>query len=226
MKRVVSIAAAVAMTAGLAACGSNDKSSGSSSGGTDQFKAAIAFDVGGRGDHSFNDASYQGLEDAKKKISNLSITTAEASESDNDQARVNRLTQLASSGNKAIVAVGFVYANAVGQVAKKFPNVKFAIIDDATPASAGSNVEQITFKENESSYLAGAAAAKTSKTGHIGFVGALKVPLIQKFEAGYIAGAKKVNPNIKVDSKYLASDGKGFNDTPGGKAAALSLIHI
>ena len=221
MKRVVSIAAAVAMTAGLAACGSNDKSSGSSSGGTDQFKAAIAFDVGGRGDHSFNDASYQGLEDAKKKISNLSITTAEASESDNDQARVNRLTQLASSGNKAIVAVGFVYANAVGQVAKKFPNVKFAIIDDAT---AGSNVEQITFKENESSYLAGAAAAKTSKTGHIGFVGALKVPLIQKFEAGYIAGAKKVNPNIKVDSKYLASDGKGFNDTPGGKAAADAMF--
>lgn len=224
MKRVVSIAAAVAMTAGLAACGSNDKSSGSSSGGTDQFKAAIAFDVGGRGDHSFNDASYQGLEDAKKKISNLSITTAEASESDNDQARVNRLTQLASSGNKAIVAVGFVYANAVGQVAKKFPNVKFAIIDDATPASAGSNVEQITFKENESSYLAGAAAAKTSKTGHIGFVGALKVPLIQKFEAGYIAGAKKVNPSIKVDSKYLASDGKGFNDTPGGKAAADAMF--
>ncbi|HCQ19222.1 MAG TPA: BMP family ABC transporter substrate-binding protein [Dermacoccus sp.] len=132
--------------------------------------------------------------------------------------------QEAIGGTLSIVAVGFVYANAVGQVAKKFPNVKFAIIDDATPASAGSNVEQITFKENESSYLAGAAAAKTSKTGHIGFVGALKVPLIQKFEAGYIAGAKKVNPNIKVDSKYLASDGKGFNDTPGGKAAADAMF--
>ena len=226
MKRVVSIAAAVAMTAGLAACGSNDKSSGGSgaSGGAAEYKAAIAFDVGGRGDHSFNDAAYQGMEDAKKGISNLKITTAEAGENENDQARENRLSSLAASGNKAIVAVGYVYAGAVGKVAKKYPNVKFAIIDDASPASAGKNVEQITFKEQEASYLAGAAAAKMSKTNHIGFIGGVKIPLIQKFESGYVAGAKKVNPSIKVDIAYPWTDSKGFADPAGGRTAATSMF--
>lgn len=210
------------MTAGLAACGSNDKSGGSSDSGT--FKAAIAFDVGGLGDHSFNDASYAGMEAAKKKIPGMQITKAEAAEGDNDQARVNRLTQLANSGHKAIVAVGYVYANAVGQVAKKFPNVKFAIIDDNSPASKGDNVDQITFNENESSYLAGVAAAKTSKTNHIGFVGGLKIPLIDKFAAGYQAGAKSVNPKIKVDIKYLASDGSGFASPDKGRQAADAMF--
>lgn len=225
MKRVVSIAAVAAMTAGLAACGSNDKSaSGSGSDGTKAFQAAIAFDVGGRGDHSFNDASYAGLEAAKAKIPGMKINTVEAMKDESDQTRINRLTQLANSGNKAIVAVGYSYANAVGQVAKKYPNVKFAIIDDSSDASKGNNVEQITFRENESSYLAGAAAAKMSKTGHLGFIGGTKVPLIEKFEAGYIAGAKKVNPNIKVDVNYLASDPSGFNASDKAKAAAQSMF--
>lgn len=226
MKRVVSIAAAVAMTAGLAACGSNDKSSSGSGGSGAEYKAAIAFDVGGRGDHSFNDASYAGMEAAKKKIPNLKITTAEAGEGENDQARENRLAQLAGSGNKAVVAVGFVYAKAIGNVAKKYPNVKFAIIDDASPDSKGANVEQITFKEHETSYLAGVAAAKMSKTGHIGFVGGVNVPLIQKFEAGYVAGAKKTNPNIKIDVNYLtpAGDFSGFAAPDKGKASANSMF--
>ena len=228
MKRVVSIAAAVALTAGLAACGSNDKSAGGSGNGSSgsEFKAAIAFDVGGRGDHSFNDASYAGMEAAKKKIPNLKITTAEAGEGENDQARENRLSQLAASGNKAIVAVGFVYAKSIGTVAKKYPNVKFAIIDDASPDSKGTNVEQITFKEHEASYLAGVAAAKMSKTGHIGFVGGVNVPLIQKFEAGYFAGAKHANPKIKIDKTYLtpAGDFSGFAAPDKGKASANSMF--
>ena len=222
MKRVVSIAAAVAMTASLAACGSNDKGAGSSKGGA--FQAAIAFDVGGLGDHSFNDASYAGMQAAAKKIPGMKINKAEASPSDNDQARVNRLTQLANAGNKAIVAVGYVYANAVGQVAKKYPNVKFAIIDDNTPASKGANVDQITFQENESSYLAGVAAAKTSKTNHVSFIGALKIPLIDKFAGGFQAGAKSVNPNIKVDVSYLGSDGSTFNAPEKGRASANAMI--
>lgn len=228
MKRVVSIAAIAAMTAGLAACGSNDKSAGTSGSGNSgaDFKAAIAFDVGGRGDHSFNDAAYAGMEAAQKKIPNLKIATAEATEGENDAAREARLSQLAASGNKAIVAVGFVYANAIGKVAKKYPNVKFAIIDDASDASKGANVEQITFKEQEASYLAGAVAAKMSKSGHIGFVGGVNVPLIQKFEAGYVAGAKKVNPNIKIDTNYLtpAGDFSGFAAPDKGKAAANSMF--
>ena len=223
VKRVVSIAAVVAMTAGLAACGSNDKSASSSNSGAG-FQAAIAFDVGGLGDHSFNDASYAGMEAAAKKIPGMKINKAEANEGDNDQARINRLTQLANSGNKAIVAVGYVYANAVGTVAKKFPNVKFAIIDDNTPASKGANVDQITFMENESSYLAGVAAAKTSKTGHVGFIGGLKIPLIDKFAGGFQAGAKSVNPKIKVDIKYLASDGKGFSSPDLGRQAADAMF--
>ena len=110
-----------------------------------------------------------------------------------------------------------------GKVAKEFPDTKFAIIDDA--AAVGPNIANLTFAEHEGSFLVGAAAALKSKTGNIGFVGGVEVPLIKKFEAGYEAGAKAVKPDIKVQTKYLTQppDFSGFNDPAKGKTAAEGM---
>ena len=237
VKKLAVTSAVAILSLGMTACGSNKTSdntsspagSGSSSAsgsGSDgkALKVALAFDVGGRGDHSFNDSAAAGVDKAKKEF-NLTTTDVSANHGENDAARVSRLQQLAQSGNNAIVAVGFAYAPAIGKVAKQFPNVKFAMVDDASPDSKGANVDQITFTEQEGSYLAGAAAALKSKSGHIGFVGGVEVPLIKKFEAGFVAGAKKVNPNIKIDTTYLTQppDFSGFGDPAKGKTAAQGM---
>lgn len=238
-KLAVTSAVAI-LSLGMTACGSNSTTNNSSStpagsasgsassggsGSTTDLKVGLAYDVGGRGDHSFNDSAAMGLDEAEKKFG-IKPTEVAATNGENDAARVSRLQQLAQSGNQAIIAVGFTYAGAVGKVAKQFPNVKFAIVDDASADSKGDNVDQITFTEEQGSYLAGAAAALKSKSGHIGFVGGVEVPLIKKFQAGFVAGAKKVNPNIKIDSTYLTQppDFGGFADPAKGKTAAQGMF--
>ena len=235
VKKLAVTSTVAILSLGLTACGSNSTtdnssapagSSGSSSGGdAAQLKVGLAYDVGGRGDHSFNDSAAKGLDEAEKQFG-IKPTEVAATNGENDAARVSRLQQLAQSGNRAIIAVGFTYAAAVGKVAKQFPNVKFAIVDDASADSKGDNVDQITFTEEQGSYLAGAAAALKSKSGRIGFVGGVEVPLIKKFAAGYTAGAKKVNPNIKVDTAYLTQppDFSGFADPAKGKTAAQGMF--
>jgi basic membrane protein A len=180
--------------------------------------------VGGRGDQSFNDAAARGLDKAKSDLG-VDAKEAAAVNGENEAAREERLQQLIDAGYTHVVAVGFAYAKSVGKAAKDNPDVHFAIVDDASDDSKGANVDQITFAENEGSFLVGAAAALKSKTGHIGFVGGVNVPLIKKFEAGYIAGAKKVNPNIKIDSQYLTQppDFSGFGDPAKGKSASEGL---
>ncbi len=227
MRQTITVAALVSAAAlGLAACGSSsDGGSGeSSSSSSDGLKVGMAYDVGGRGDQSFNDAAAKGLDKAEK---DLGVETQEAAavQGENDAARADRLQQLVDAGYTHVVAVGFAYATAVGEVAKDNPDAHFAIIDDASDASAGDNVAQLTFAENQGSFLVGAAAALKSKTGNIGFVGGVNTPLINKFEAGYVAGAKKVNPDIKIQTKYLTQppDTSGFADPAKGKTAAEGM---
>ena len=230
MRQVMKYAAAGAVaTLALAACGSSSSGTTSTSGSTGAaggsgIKVGMAYDVGGRGDQSFNDAAAAGLDKAAKE---LGITSKEASATNGEaeSARTERLKQLIDAGYTNIVAVGFAYAKAVGTVAKANPNVKFAIVDDASPDSAGTNVEQMTFAEHEGSFLVGAAAALKSKANHIGFVGGVEVDLIKKFAAGYAAGAKAVNPSIVIDVKYLTQppDFSGFGSVDKGKAAAEGM---
>ena len=228
MRQVMKYAvAATAATLALAACGSSSSSTTPSAGGSggaasgSGLKVGMAYDVGGRGDQSFNDAAAAGLDKAVKE---LGVTGKEASATNGEaeSAREERLRQLIDAGYTNIVAVGFAYAKSVGKVAKANPNVKFAIVDDASPDSTGPNIENITFAEHEGSFLVGAAAALKSKANHIGFVGGVETDLIKKFEAGYKAGAKAVNPNIVIDVKYLTQppDFSGFGDVAKGKAAA------
>ncbi|MBK6888101.1 MAG: BMP family ABC transporter substrate-binding protein [Tetrasphaera sp.] len=208
--------------------GSSSATSGSatsSSAAASDVKVGMAYDVGGRGDQSFNDAAAAGLDKAKADFG-IDIKEATAVNGENEAAREERLNQLVDAGYTNIVAVGFAYAASVGKVAKENPDVHFAIIDDASDASKAANVAQLTFAENEGSFLVGAAAALKSKAGHIGFVGGVNVPLIVKFQAGFEAGAKAVNPKIKIDSTYLTQppDFSGFGDPAKGKTAAEGMF--
>ena len=229
MRQVMKMAVAVtAASLALAACGSSSTgttpSAGSTGGAASGIKVGMAYDVGGRGDQSFNDAAAAGLDKAAK---DLGITSKEASATNGEaeSARTERLKQLIDAGYTNIVAVGFAYAKAVGTVAKANPNVKFAIVDDASPDSTGANIENITFAEHEGSFLVGAAAALKSTAKHVGFVGGVETDLIKKFQAGFEAGVKAVDPTIKVSVKYLTQppDFSGFGSVDKGKAAAEGM---
>ena len=228
MRRVMKVTAAMSVAAlALAGCGTSTEKTPSASGSTTTaasgLKVGMAYDVGGRGDQSFNDAAAKGLDKAK---ADLKADTKEATAvvGEPESAREERLQQLIDAGYTNLVAVGFAYASAVKKVAAANPDVKFALIDstDAT----GANIENLTFAENEGSFLVGAAAALKSKTGNIGFIGGVNVDLIKKFEAGYTMGAKTVNPAIKVQVKYLTQppDFGGFNDPAKGKIAAAGMF--
>jgi basic membrane protein A len=221
--KIVAVASLVAMA--LAGCGSSTDSTSGASSSTSAakgLKVGMAYDVGGRGDQSFNDAAAAGLDKAKAE---LGVVTKEATavNGEAESAREERLQQLIDAGYKDVVAVGFAYAPAVKKVAAANPDAKIALIDstDAT----GPNIENLTFAENQGSFLVGAAAALKSKTGNIGFIGGVNTDLIKKFEAGYVAGAKAVNPAIKIQVKYLTQppDFSGFGDPAKGKTAAEGM---
>lgn len=230
MRRITRIAtvgiASAALALSATACGgkkSSDATSSSSSSGAKEQSAAIAYDIGGRGDQSFNDAAYAGLEKAKTE---LKIKTAEAepTEGESEADKVQRLTELARKGNNPVIGVGFSYAPAIKKVAPKFPNTTFGIIDDTSVTDK--NIANLVFNEEQGSYLAGVAAAKASKSGTVGFIGGVEVPLIKKFEAGFTQGVKDTNPNAKVLSAYLTQppDFSGFAKPDLGKATAKGQL--
>ena len=225
--------AAVAVTVialAATACGSSskdaDKASDTSSSSSGKYTGkgiGLAYDVGGKGDQSFNDAAYAGLQKAEKDFK-LTGRDIEPQDNESDADKVQRLESLATAGYNPVIGVGFAYAPAVKEAAAKFPNITFGIIDDETITAP--NVADLVFHEEQSSYLAGVAAAKATKKNHIGFIGGVDVPLIHKFEAGFDQGAKSVNPSIKIESQYLtqtAAQG-GFSSPDKGKDAASGQI--
>ncbi|WP_330453344.1 MULTISPECIES: BMP family ABC transporter substrate-binding protein [unclassified Streptomyces] len=226
MRRITSIAAAGVMSAALAlgvtACGDSSSSSSSSSDSKGK-KTALAYDIGGRGDQSFNDAAYAGLAKAEKDLG-VKGTEAEPSDGESDADKVQRLTSLARAGNNPVIGVGFAYAPAIKKVAPKFPKITFGIIDDASVT--GKNIANIVFNEEQGSYLAGVAAAKVTKTNTVGFIGGVETPLIKKFEAGFTQGVKDTNSSVKVISQYLTQPPNfdGFSKPDLGKAAAQGQL--
>ncbi|MDQ7992667.1 MAG: BMP family ABC transporter substrate-binding protein [Propionicimonas sp.] len=228
----IAIAAATAATLTLAGCASTPTASPqptdsatTSAPAEEAVKVGMAYDVGGRGDQSFNDSAAAGLDKAAAEFG-VETTDVAAVAGEAESARAERLQQLIDAGYNNIVAVGFAYAASVGEVAKANPDVKFAIVDDASEASTGDNIMNIVFAEQEGSFLVGAAAALKSESGHIGFVGGVETDLIKKFQAGYEAGAKAVKPDIKIDSTYLTQppDFSGFGDPAKGKTAADGMF--
>jgi basic membrane lipoprotein Med (substrate-binding protein (PBP1-ABC) superfamily) len=208
----------------LAACASDENTGGTDTGSggassEDGPKVGVAYDTGGRGDRSFNDSAYAGVEAAIEEhggeVQDLS-PNADASN------RADLLTQLADEGYNPIIAVGFAYGDVIGDVANQYPDTTFAIIDSSVAEVGADNLVGLLFAEEQGSFLAGVAAALKTEADHIGFVGGVETPLIQKFEAGYVAGAQAVNPDIQIESAYIspAGDFSGFNDPAKGQIVA------
>lgn len=228
-RTIKAVTALTAASLALAACGSADDSESTSggassgAGGGKALKVGMAYDVGGRGDQSFNDSAAAGLDKAKADLG-VDVKESTATANEPESAREERLSQLIDAGYTTIVAVGYAYAPAVKKVAADNPEAKIALVDSTD--AKGPNIQDIVFSEQEGSYLAGVVAAKMSKTGNVGFVGGVQTDLIKKFEAGYLAGAKATNPNIKTQVKYLSQPPvmTGFSDPAAGKTAAEGML--
>jgi basic membrane protein A len=213
-KLVAVLAAAVLITTGCS-------SSSSDNAGAD-VKVGLAYDIGGRGDKSFNDSAALGLDEAKAEFGvearEVTVTTG------SDSEREDKLRLLAEAGYNPIIAVGFLYAGPIKAVAADYPEINFAIIDDSSVAAP--NVAGLIFAEEQGSYLAGVAAALESKSGKIGYIGGVRIPLLQKFEAGFVAGVKATKASATVDVKYVTEppDFGGFNDPAKAKVIAKGMI--
>jgi basic membrane protein A len=228
MRRISKLTRVAVGVASLAlaatACGGTSSESGSDGETTKGTKGlAIAYDIGGKGDQSFNDAAYAGLEKAKKEFK---YTTAdiEPNEGETDADKEQRLASLAKQGYNPVIGVGFAYGPAMEAVAKDYPDTTFGIVDSVVE---GDNVASLVFAEQEASYLAGVAAAKATKTNTVGFVGGVDIPLIHKFEAGYKQGVQDTSGGkVKVISQYLTQTAEegGFSSPDKGKAAAEGQI--
>jgi basic membrane protein A len=219
----------LASSLALAACASDEPSSGGTGSGgedegtaTEELKIGLAYDTGGRGDRSFNDSAYAGVEAA---IEEYGGEVQDPSPNADASNRADLLTQLADEGYNPIIAVGFAYGQDVVTVAAQYPDVTFAIIDSSAAESGADNLTGLLFAEEQGSFLAGVAAALKTETDHIGFVGGVDTGLIQKFEAGYVAGAQAVNPDITIDSQYISPEGdfSGFNDPAKGQIVAQGM---
>lgn len=179
------------------------------------LKVGLVFDKGGKDDRSFNAAAFRGAMKAKDDLK-VFVKYVEATD---DNAFEGLLRSFAQKNFDLIVGIGVSQADAVKKVSKKFPNSKFAIVDAEVNEP---NVRSLLFEEHEGSYLVGALAALASKTGKLGFIGGMDIPLIRRFEKGFEAGAKKVNPNAIVTSNYIGVTGEAWNNPAKAKELAIS----
>lgn len=178
----------------------------------------LAYDLAGRGDHAFNDDAAAGFEKAKQE---LGIGHEEGKPDATGSNREAVVKKLVDEGADLTFGIGFLYADPVAAVAKTHPGARFAIVDGTVDAP---NVASLTFATNEGAFIVGAAAAMTSKTGKIGFLGGVAIPEITRIEAGYVAGAKYAKPDIQIDVRYVtqAPDMTGFSSPPKAHAVAVS----
>jgi len=184
-------------------------------------RVGLVFDVGGRGDKSFNDSAYEGLARAERELgARVSFLEPMGSED-----RESALRLFAAQGQDLVIAVGFIFTSDIDAVARAYPDVHFACVDySGAPASMPPNVLGLSFREEEGSFLVGAAAGLLSKTGHVGFVGGMTIPLIRKFEAGYDAGVHAACPHCVVHSAYAGSTPDAFKDPARGRSLAAFEI--
>src|SRR5215467_5074789 len=180
-----------------------------------EWAPAVVFDMGGKFDKSFNEAAYAGAERFKKETGIAYREFEVTAEAQREQA----LRNMARRGSTIVVGIGFAQASGMEKVAKEFPNLKFAIVDAVVDLP---NVQSIVFKEHEGSFLVGMAAAMASKTGKVGFVGGMDIPLIRRFALGYEEGARYVNPKIEIFQNMTGTTPAAWNDPTRGAELARS----
>jgi basic membrane protein A len=178
---------------------------------------AVIYDLGGKFDRSFNQASFEGAERFTKETG----IAYEGFELQNDAQREQALRRFAERGHNPVVTAGFSYASAMETVAPEFPDTDFVVIDAVVEQP---NVRSVVFNEHEGSYLVGVLAAMASKTGKVGFVGGMDIPLIQKFACGYVQGVKATNPDAEVFQSMTGTTGAAWNDPVRGGELAKSQI--
>ena len=170
-----------------------------------QAEPAVIYDMGGKFDKSFNEAAYRGMERWKKETGKNYLEFEIANEAQREQA----MRRMAERGASPIIGVGFSQASSIEKVAKDFPKLQFAIIDMVVPLP---NVQSVVFKEQEGSFLVGTMAALASKSGKVGFVGGMDIPLIRKFQCGYEQGAKYANPKVETFANMTGTTGAAWSD--------------
>lgn len=189
-----------------------------------QIKVGIVFDIGGKNDRSFNAAAWDGVKRAER---DMPICLYDV-EPGNPTSIEPAMRAFAEKNFDLIVGIGFAQGPIMQRVATDYPNVKFAIIDgvifEADGKTPKSNVASLVFREHEGSYLVGMIAASKSKTGTLGFLGGMDIPLIHRFQKGYEEGAKAVNPNATVISNYVGVNDAAWNNPAKGKELALAQI--
>lgn len=178
-----------------------------------QAQPAVVYDAGGKFDKSFNEAAYNGMERFRKETGGSYLEFEIA----NDTQREQAFRRMAQKGANPIIAIGFTQASALEKVAKEFPQLKFAIVDMVVNLP---NVQSVVFKEQEGSFLAGMAAAMASRSGKVGFIGGMDVPLIRRFQCGYEQGAKHANPKVETLANMTGTTPAAWSDpTRGGELA-------
>src|SRR5271163_6263 len=182
-----------------------------------EIKPAVLYDLGGKFDKSFNEGVFNGATKFKKETG----VDFRDLEIQNESQREQVLRKFAKDGFSPIMTVGFAWETALKKVAPEFPDTKFGIIDDVVDLP---NVQSIVFKEHEGSFLVGVIAAKTSKTGKVGFVGGMDIPLISKFGCGYAQGVKYANDKGEVFANMTGTDFHAWNDPVKGGELAKSQI--
>jgi basic membrane protein A len=184
-------------------------------------RVGLVFDVGGRGDKSFNDAAYLGVARAEKELDIEASYLEPASTEDREAA----LRLFAARGFDLVIGVGFIFSSDIDAVARAYPGTRFAGVDYAPgPQGIPDNVAALAFREEEGSFLVGAVAGLMSKSHHVGFVGGMTGPLIRKFEAGYEQGVKAACPSCVVHAAYAGPTPDAFRDPAKGKALANAQI--
>lgn len=181
------------------------------------IKVGLVLDKGGKDDKSFNSSAYEGATKAQKELG-IELKYVEAT--DNNSLEVLH-RNFAQKNYDLVIGIGFAQTDAIKKVAAAFPKTQFAIVDGEITAD---NVRSLLFQEHEGSFLVGAAAAMKSKSGTVGFIGGMDIPMIRRFQKGYEAGVKHVNPKANVINNYIGVTNEAWNNPAKAKEMALSQI--
>ncbi|HEX5708182.1 MAG TPA: BMP family ABC transporter substrate-binding protein [Pyrinomonadaceae bacterium] len=204
------------VVSGTTACRTDSRAE--AGGDPSRKRVGIVFDIGGKDDRSFNAAAWEG---AKRAAAELPIVLRDI-EPGNPTSIEPAMRAFAERGYDLIIGIGFAQAPIMEIVAKDYPHINFAIVDGVSQLP---NVASLVFKEHEGSYLVGMIAARESKTGVLGFVGGMDIPLIWRFKEGYEQGAKSVRPDAQVFANYVGITDSAWNNPGKGKELALAQIN-